>query len=350
MRRTPFAAAVLAGLVLLFAGCEEKPFTVSWESQESHLNAAFWSLSVVDDRTVWACGSGSQYAFTRDGGVTWESGKVPDGRALDLRDVEAFEGGTAYLLSIGAGDLSRIYKTEDWGESWILQHTSPYPAGFYNGMAFWDEQNGVVAGDPVDGRLFLVATSDGGESWKRLESPDLPATEESEVGFAASGTHLATFGENGLAVTSGGSVARVFLSTDRGRSWSVVPTPVFAGTTTRGIFSIAFRDSRNAAVAGGDYALPNATERTLALSSDGGMSWTLAPGPHEVGFRSAIAWREDRSHPMWVAVGTSGSSYSPDEGLTWIPFDTVAYAAVAFSGSRGWAVGPSGAVARLVAR
>ena len=49
---------------------------------------------------------------------------------------------------------------------------------------------------------------------------------------------------------------------------------------------------------------------------------------------------------MWIAVGTSGSDVSSDEGKTWKVFDTGNYNAVSFiAGDAGWAVGPGGRVA-----
>jgi hypothetical protein len=50
---------------------------------------------------------------------------------------------------------------------------------------------------------------------------------------------------------------------------------------------------------------------------------------------------------MWVAVGTSGSSYSLDEGTSWVTFDAEPFNVVAFAGSVGWAAGPNGRVARF---
>jgi hypothetical protein len=59
---------------------------------------------------------------------------------------------------------------------------------------------------------------------------------------------------------------------------------------------------------------------------------------------------------MWIAVGTSGSDLSLDDGRSWKPFDQPkppgqsGYNALGFSGSTGWAVGSSGAIACFRAR
>ena len=63
---------------------------------------------------------------------------VPDAQNLDFRDVEAFDRQSAYVLSIGEGKLSRIFKTSDGGQTWALQHENPDPKGFLDALAFWD--------------------------------------------------------------------------------------------------------------------------------------------------------------------------------------------------------------------
>lgn len=339
---------LLAFLVISYTvGCSDQPLSVSWEPVEVNSRSSLRGLSAVDAQTAWISGTGGGFAYTRDGGVSWVVGTVTGADSLDFRDVEAFPNGTAYLMCAGSGPLSRIYKTTDWGESWSLQYTNPLESGFFNGMAFWDRENGMVVGDPVDETLFLLVTTDGGKSWERLKGGQIPEVLEGEYGFAASGTNITTFGDGGLAIASGGPVARVFRTPDRGSRWDALDTPMAAGNSSSGIFSIAFRDINTAIVVGGDYQNPDETAGTVALSTDGGMTWTSAPRPHGVGFRSGVAWREDPLRPMWVAVGTSGSSYSLDGGRSWVTFDGEAYNAVAFAGSVGWAAGPDGRVSRL---
>jgi len=340
----------LVSILPLLASCSPSPPELSWEAVDAGIESSLRGLSAPDDRVAWVSGTGGAYAFTRDVGFTWENGSVPGADSLDFRDVEAFPDGTAYLMSAGEAGLSRIFKTTDWGRTWTLQHTNQEEAGFFNGMAFWDAQNGAVVGDPVDGSLFLLVTHDGGESCTRLRGAGVPEVMEGEYGFAASGTNIAAFGDQGLAVASGGQVARVFRSLDRGKTWTVVPSPLAAGNASSGIFSIAFAGGGRALIAGGDYEDPEETAGTLAYSEDAGASWTLAPEPHAIGFRSGAAWRGGATLPMWVVVGTSGSSFSTDGGRSWTTFDLDPFNAVAFGGSVGWAAGPEGYVARLVVR
>ena len=73
---------------------------------------------------------------TTDGGDTWKVIAVPDADALDFRDVDAFSDKTAYILSIGNGETSRIYKTTDAGAHWTLQLANTDPKVFLDAMAF----------------------------------------------------------------------------------------------------------------------------------------------------------------------------------------------------------------------
>src|SRR5262249_51379530 len=160
-------------------------------------------------------------------GTTWSVGTVPGAEKLDFRDVEAFGEATAYLLSAGPGDASRIYKTSDGGKSWVLQFQSADPAAFFDAIAFWDEQNGMALGDPVKGRFQLLVTKDGGAQWNPLAAKPLPPALPGEGAFAASGTCLVTHGANDVWFATGGAkAARVFHSRDRGQNWEVSATPI----------------------------------------------------------------------------------------------------------------------------
>ncbi|HEV8160155.1 MAG TPA: YCF48-related protein, partial [Pyrinomonadaceae bacterium] len=92
-----------------------------WQKQTVDTKASLRGLAVVNEKIIWASGAGGTFLKTIDGGKTWTIGKVPDANKLDFRDVEAFDANTAYLLSIGEGKNSRIYKTSDGGATWKLQ-------------------------------------------------------------------------------------------------------------------------------------------------------------------------------------------------------------------------------------
>jgi photosystem II stability/assembly factor-like uncharacterized protein len=330
-------------LAALLLGLGAPSADAPWQQQTIHSAADFRGLCAVSPKVAWVSGTKGTYARTTDGGRTWSVGTVPGAEKLDFRDVKAFGETTAYLLSAGPGAESRIYKTTDGGTTWALQFQNDDRAAFFDALAFWDEKNGLALSDPVQGQFQLILTADGGAHWKRLAAQNLPPALPNEGAFAASGSCLVTHGANDVWFATGGAkTARVFHSSDRGQTWTVSATPMMAGTDSAGIFSLAFRDGDRGLIVGGDYRKPHDTGATAATTTDGGKTWTLSDKP--LPFRSAVAWAKDR----WVAVGTSGSDFSLDNGATWTPLDRENYNSVGFTATgEGWAVGPKGRIAKF---
>ncbi len=304
-------------------------------------------VSAVSKKVVWASGTNGTYLETFDGGASWHMRVVPGAEELDFRDVQGVSAREAYLLSSGPGDKSRIYRiyrTVDAGVLAELQLTNPDPSGFWDAIAFWDAQHGIVLGDPVDGKFVILVTDDGGAHWRRKPTP--PALPK-EGAFAASGTCLITGGDREAWFGTGGpGAARVFHSTDGGDTWSVRNTPIRNDGASAGIFSLAFSDEQHGVAVGGDYSKPDDASHNVAITSDGGRTWTEPSGPHPNGFRSAVTYVVDRK--MWIATGTTGSDVSYDDGKSWQRFDGHAYNAISFLSSKtGWAVGPKGALAEF---
>jgi len=268
---------------------------------------------------------------------------VPGAEKLDFRDIEAFDAKTAYVLSIGNGESSRIYKTIDGGVTWKLQFTNKDPKAFFDAVACWDKNNCIAVSDPVDGHYLLISTLDGGDNWNRIVSNDLPTAKNGEAAFAASGTCLITYGKYNAFLVTGGTDARVFRTDDRGLRWIVGDTPIVKGTAGSGIFSIAMFDDRHGVIVGGNYEKPNDTRETLAFTTDGCKTWTIAQVLS--GYRSAVAYIDRKTI---IAVGTSGTDLTRDGGETWKKIGSEDLNAVAAKGKNAvWAVGPKGMVAKF---
>src|SRR5215211_3815540 len=121
-----------------------------WQKQTVNTTASFRGLSVVSEKVIWASGTGGTVIKTTDGGKMRRVMAVPGADKLDFRDIEAFDGNTAYILSIGNGDSSRIYKTVNGGENWTLQFTNSDPRAFFDAIARWDANNCIAMSDPID--------------------------------------------------------------------------------------------------------------------------------------------------------------------------------------------------------
>ena len=316
----------------------------SWTGQTSGVNARLRGVSAVNARVAWASGSGSTVLRTGDGGATWKK-LVVTSDALDFRDIDAIDENTAYVLSIGNGAASRIYKTLDGGATWVLQFRNEDPKVFLDAMSFWDADHGIVIGDSVDGKFYILTTANGGRDWSRVPAGALPPALENEGAFAASGTNIAVYGKSNAWIGLGAAArARVLRTTDGGRTWKVSETPLKSGQSS-GIFSIAFADQKHGVIVGGDYQKEKEAADNLALTDDGGVTWTLAQGLS--GFRSVVAYVPGTKNV--IAVGPAGSDYSNDGGKKWAPlsgpgFDTFSFA----RGQKfGWSAGAKGAIGRL---
>src|SRR5271170_2294386 len=196
-------------------------------AQKSNTTENLRGISVLSNAVAWASGTHGSYLRTTDGGNSWQPAQVPGADALDFRDVEAFSADLAYLLSAGPGEQSRIYKTTDAGKTWALQFTNKNPNGFFDCMAFWDSDRGIAVGDPVSDnsgtlRFELISTVDGGKTWSPHSPDSIPPAIEGEGAFAASGTCITIQGTANVWFATGGKVARVFRSTNAGKTWAAV--------------------------------------------------------------------------------------------------------------------------------
>ncbi len=342
---------ILLSMAMVIFSCTSSKqagdFHIRWLRQSSGTDASLRGLCTVSDRVAWASGSRGTILRTTDGGKSWQDLPSPHQAALDFRDIQAFDENTALILS--AGQPARIYKTTDGGNVWTNTYTDPNTASFYNAMAFWDERKGIATSDPVEGRFLLIQTTDGGNSWGRVPPENIPEPLEGEAGFAASGTCIAVWEETHAWLGMGGPAARLFRSTDRGWTWSVASTPVLSGRPSAGIFSVAFLDSKNGVIVGGDYQDPDGTKGNAAYTTDSGRTWLPADTSPPSGFRSCVAHLPGTTSAL-LAVGSNGSDLSVDLGKTWTRLDTTGYHVVSFpeTGDTGWAAGAQGRIAKII--
>lgn len=319
----------------------------SLTSQSSGTSRLLQAISVVNDRVVWVSGHGATYARTTDGGATWQASVMPGDTTLQFRDVNAFDENTAYLMSSGTGKASRIYFTSDGGKTWALQHTNPDSAGFYDCFAFFDRQHALLQGDEVDGQAVVLSTSDG-RQWSRIPASRLPVPRKGEGSFAASGECIVTVGDRHAWIGTGaGLTARVFRTADRGQSWSAVETGIVHDTPGAGISGVAFRDTLNGIAVGGDNAKAEIFSANVALTSDGGQTWSLGGKPSITGGLYGVVFVPGAGATV-VAVGPKGATYSTDNGRSWQPLDSSAYWSVGFApDGTGWLVGPGGRITKV---
>jgi photosystem II stability/assembly factor-like uncharacterized protein len=319
------------------------PVVAQWQPQVVHTEASFRAVSAASTDVVWIGGTKGTFVHTADGGATWQTGTVPDAEDCDFRDVQAVDARTAYLMSAGPAEKgqARIYKTTDGGSSWTLQYQTKQPGVFFDGIAFWDAQRGIVFSDPVDGKWVILTTDNGGNSWQPVPPAALPPMQPGEAAFAASGTSIVTQGKQNVWIASGGGTAgRIFRSTDRGRSWSVHTTPLPAGEAT-GLFGMQFFTGKNGMVVGGNYKQEKQAGPNAAVTRDGGQTWQLVAPTNPPGLKEAVALLPGEH---LLAVGPSGTALSADQGQTWQQVDTESFHSISCVKGTCFAVGAQGKV------
>ena len=323
-----------------------------WHLVPVPTTASFRGLSAIDEDIVWVSGTNGTVIRTTDSGKTWGVLPVPGAEDLDFRGIHAFSATTALIMSSGPAEKgqARVYRTADAGHHWAMVLEEKTSGAFFDAIAFWDAHHGILVGDPVDGRFMLFTTEDGGATWQRVPPAKLPPALEKEGAFAASNSCLAVEGSgNAWFATGGASVARVFRSKDRGKTWSVANTPAEPRNASTGIFSIAFRDGKHGVAVGGDYQQPDAAFPNPLVTSDGGQTWRTA-GPVEAKgyFLSAVAFMPNAEGlPSYVRAAGPGGDYLVRDNGQLASEGDVNLNAIAFPVPIiGWAVGPKGTIAR----
>jgi photosystem II stability/assembly factor-like uncharacterized protein len=323
--------------------------------QNSGTTNGLISVWPANPQVVWACGRAGTFTVTTDGGQTWRAGVVPGAEALQFRDVQAFSADVAYLMSIGDNPTDfRVYKTLDGGATWSIQFENQNPNAFYDGLALWTPNRGILHSDSVNGVFPDFRTLDG-MTWQEI-SNNMPPALPGEFSFASSGTCVTTQGgRNAWIATGGSSTARVLATRDQGNTWNAYDTPLVSSPSA-GAFTVAFRDPFRGIVGGGDLDPGDPNNARTAISSDGGQTWTLTNPPPITGAIFGLSYVGqsgggvgDNGRAVVITANDGGAAWTPDEGNTWFALPGVSgYWAVGFASPKaGWLVGTDGRILKI---
>jgi photosystem II stability/assembly factor-like uncharacterized protein len=303
------------------------------------LQVSLRGVSVTRDGTVWASGQHGVVMHESARATSWQVDTIRAAQSFDLRGIAAVDSLTAHAM-VAATDTGRLFITSDGGRTWKLEYDDTRRGVFLDAIAVWTTgephaNDLIVLGDPIAQHFTVLVSRDAGAHWTSVATPPaLPG----EAAFAASNSCLVT-GPGGAAwFVTGGShtTARVFHTPDYGAHWTVTGLPLLAGNASSGAFSIAF-SGRHAIVVGGDYAVPDSSRSNVALSTDGGATWSAGPPAGRLPYLSAVA----AIGPGYLATGTRGTWISRDLGRTWARVDTAAANAIAVTPTHAVVVGTS---------
>lgn len=284
-----------------------------WHTVQPQTDASFRALSVINDSVAWVAGTKGWIGITVDGGTNWSFSQVKGFESFDFRSLYAFD--DSYAVVANAGAPANILVTDDGGKSWHIVYTHPDTAAFFDGIDFFDRNNGLIYGDPIDGKMLMLSTRDGGRSWVEVPDRQRPVMMEGEASFAASGTNIRCFDKQFVAIGTGGKTSRLWTSTNGGKSWKTLTPPVLHGESSTGIFSFSGFRGKVGVIVGGDYLRDTLAVDHVFYTTDKGKSWERPVTPTR-GYRECVEFIDDNT---LVATGPTGTEVSTDGGKTWKP-------------------------------
>lgn len=303
---------ILSILVLLFSCIETEnklPFS-SVEIEPIYTD----SLSI---RAIDIVGNTLRYAANKGtfGNIDLITGKVMEGVEKYHTSIPEFRAVAHtstdfFMLSVGSPAL--LYKTGEGGKL-DLVYMEEGEGVFYDAMTFWNNQEGIAVGDTVNGCFSIIITRDGGNTWNKLSCNALPEGIEGEGAFAASNTNIKTIGDKTWIATT----KRILFSSDKGKTWEAIETPILNKDETQGIYSIDFYDANLGIAIGGDYTDPDRNTENKAITKDGGKTWELIANGQNPQYKSCVQFVPNSKGKEIIALGFTGISYSSDVGTTW---------------------------------
>ena len=310
----------------------------------SGAKASLRGLSVVSDDIVWVSGSNGTVGKTTDGGKNWKWLSVKGFEKTEFRDIEAFDATTAVIM--GIGEPAYILRTVDGGETWKAVYENKTKGMFLDAMEFWNEQSGIVIGDPIDRRFFVIRTFDGGKTWQEIPDVNRPAADSGEACFAASGTNVRALDNDEAVFVSGGSASNVFIRDQK------IHLPIAQGQATTGANSISVwnrfkrKGGNQLVVVGGDFQRPDSDSLNCCYSTNRGKTWKSPKTPPH-GYRSCVEYLDQK---ILVSCGLSGVDYSIDNANNWkwISKESFHVCRIAKIGRTVYLAGNNGKVGKLV--
>ncbi|MCF6268907.1 MAG: YCF48-related protein [Melioribacteraceae bacterium] len=253
----------------------------SWEStyiSDKNVSPTVEDLFFLNENIGYAAQKNRTVSKTSDGGETWTQ-IMKDTMATTINNygVLFINEDVGFVVGKGNPDVSAFYKTTDGGINWSSLIADPNLINELNSLHFFDENNGVVAGD----ESALAYTTDGGISWTKITPSNMPPGEHDfyEIEFL----------NNSFGLAAG---EKLILSNDGGKTWEYIEV---AGLSKK-IESIAIVDELTWYLTGSKF---------LFVTYDGGYTWEDIIDLDIVTATTNYGIMVDNNGYIWVASGGS---------------------------------------------
>lgn len=336
-------------LLLFFCFWINNSHSQSIDSLTGGTKTSLRGLSVVNDEVIWVSGSNGTVGRSVNAGKTWLWMQLKGFEKREFRDIEAFDSVNAVIMAIGEPGV--ILRTNDGGINWKQVYTDTTKGVFMDAMDFVSDSMGVLVGDPINGKLYMLLTSDGGKTWNDLEKLTplkKPNLADGEAFFASSGTNVKLL-YNRIAkrydflYVTGGKKSRFFVD---GLDYEI---PVVQGLESTGANSIDVTPNYEGVIVGGDFnAKDNSNQNCVLFNMKKGFQYSVPQTPPK-GYKSCVIYLNRK---ILVTCGTSGVDISKDGGKNWKQVSTAPYHVVqkAKYGDAVFLAGSNGRVARFWAK
>jgi len=323
--------SLLLFAVLSFLTCHAQDFWTEVAPFQNPNNSSVSHISIVDENIVWVTGRSfispgnteEIWSYSTDGGFTWTNGEISLGNPdLIVSSVIALSETTAFVSVFpkNTGSFGGVWKTENSGATWTNQPTATFNNidSFANFIHFWDDNTGVVVGDPEGGFFEIYTTTNGGSNWDRVPQLNMPLPIDANE-YALTDKYEIRNNTVRFATTFG----RIFTSTDYGNTWSVTQAPIpdfGGGINSDGSGSFSFKNNNEGLIVSDSFDF----FRTI----NGGNSWISESTPqglrnHQISFVPTTANTYFSIGGNLGSSSTFGSSYSLNGGIDWINLDDV---------------------------
>lgn len=306
-------------LLLLLISCKSSPSFIQTPFKEIQIDTLLnETISIraldFDNSKVYYAGNKNRVGYIDiSNGNKFERTIQKDSLNLDFRSIAITDKGVLVMCVANPALMYRFSK-DLLNKQLVYQENNQKV--FYDAMKFWNNNEGMVLGDPIDGVFSILFTNDGGLNWNKRSPEYSPKALDGEAVFATSNSNINSK-NNKLWFVSGGKAARVFISSDKGVSWKSYPTPIVQGKAMTGIFTADFFDNSIGIIAGGDYDHLNQNFSNKAITTNGGKTWKLISDNKAFGYTSCIQFVPGTKGRGIVSVGASGIYYSNDKGANW---------------------------------